>query len=91
MLILRLSDSSGINTTGTGIGHDLMAVLTRTIAGSLFSTGFMRPETDNSPGWNRTVSATGTGSRAPLTLTIKASNGVNNSGQAELAFVGGQR
>jgi hypothetical protein len=27
MLILKLADSSGINTSGTGIGHDITAML----------------------------------------------------------------
>lgn len=86
MLILRLSDSSGINTTGTGIGHDLMAVLDQDNRRFFVLNRFYETETDNYQAGTVRFQLPEL-DPGPHTLTIKAWDGVNNSGQAELAFV----
>lgn len=85
VLIVKLSDSSGINTTGTGIGHDIVAtldndnrvffILNDFYQGDLNSyqqgtVRFQLPELE--PG--------------PHTLKIKAWDVLNNSNEAILEF-----
>jgi len=86
VLIVKLSDSSGINTAGTGIGHDIVAtldgdnnkyfILNDFYQGDLdsYQSGLVRfqlPELD--PG--------------PHVLKIKAWDVLNNPGEAYLEFV----
>jgi hypothetical protein len=86
VLLVKLSDSSGINTTGTGIGHDIIAtldndnqkfyVLNDFYQGELNSyqageVRFQLPELE--PG--------------PHTLKIKAWDVLNNSNEAVLDFI----
>ncbi|MBI5856371.1 MAG: type IX secretion system sortase PorU [Sphingobacteriales bacterium] len=86
VLIVKLSDSSGINTVGTGIGHDIVAtldndsrkyfILNDFYQGNLNSyqqgvVHFQLPEL--SPG--------------PHSLKVKAWDVLNNSGEAILDFV----
>lgn len=85
LLLMRLADSSGINIMGTGIGHDLVAVLDNDQKQTYVLNQFYESETDNykkglvrfqlpelAPG--------------PHTLSIKAWDAVNNSNEAVLEF-----
>ncbi|MGN6419652.1 MAG: type IX secretion system sortase PorU [Pseudobacter sp.] len=85
ILLMRLADSSGINIMGTGIGHDLVAVLDNDQKQTYVLNQFYESETDNykkglvrfqlpelAPG--------------PHTLSIKAWDAVNNSNEAVLEF-----
>lgn len=85
ILVARISDSSGINTTGTGIGHDLIAILdndNRNIyklndfyeaAANSFQQGVVRfPLTGLAEGTH--------------TIRIKAWDVLNNPGEATLEF-----
>jgi len=85
ILLLHLSDSLGINITGTGIGHDITAVLDNNTQDPLVLNSFY--ESDLNTFKKGTV-------RYPLpqmtegehVLLIKAWNVANNSGQASLTF-----
>lgn len=85
ILLLHLSDSLGINITGTGIGHDITAVLDNNVQDPLVLNSFY--EADLNTFKKGTV-------RYPLpqmsegehTLLLKAWNVANNSGQTTLTF-----
>ena len=85
ILLLHLRDSLGINITGTGIGHDITAVLDNNTQNPLVLNSFY--EADLNTYKKGTV-------RYPLphmtegehVLLIKAWNVANNSGQTSLSF-----
>lgn len=85
ILLLHLTDSLGINITGTGIGHDITAVLDNNTQEPLVLNSFY--EADLNTYKKGTV-------RYPLpqmtegehVLLIKAWNVANNSGQTSLTF-----
>jgi len=85
LLLLHLQDSLGINITGTGIGHDITAILDNDTKDPLVLNGFY--EADLNTYKKGTV-------RYPLPhmtegehiLLIKAWNVANNSGQTTLTF-----
>jgi hypothetical protein len=85
ILLLHLSDSLGINIAGTGIGHDITAVLDNNTHDPMVLNSFY--EADLNTYKKGTV-------RYPLpqmtegehTLLIKAWNVANNSGQTSLTF-----
>jgi len=85
VLLLHLQDSLGINITGTGIGHDITAVLDNNTKDPLVLNSFY--EADLNTYKKGTV-------RYPLpnmtegehVLLIKAWNVANNSGQTSLSF-----
>jgi hypothetical protein len=85
ILLLKLADSSGINIMGTGIGHDLVAMLDNDPEQQFVLNEFYESEMDNfrrgmarfqmpslTDGWH--------------TLTIKAWDVANNSGEVTLEF-----
>lgn len=85
VLLLKMSDSSGINITGTGIGHDIVATLDNDNRQYFILNDFFEAEKDSyqqgtvrfqlpelSPG--------------PHSLKIKAWDVLNNSGEVNLDF-----
>jgi hypothetical protein len=85
ILLVKLADSSGINIMGTGIGHDLVAMLDNNPEKQFVLNEFYESELDNfkrgtarfqmpdlAAGWH--------------TLTIKAWDAVNNSGEVTIEF-----
>ncbi|MBO9200393.1 MULTISPECIES: type IX secretion system sortase PorU [Niastella] len=85
ILILKLADSSGINILGTGIGHDLVAILDNDQKNEYVLNEFYEADLNNfRQGMVRF--------QLPLltagahTLTIKAWDAANNSGEATLDF-----
>jgi hypothetical protein len=85
VLLVKLADSSGINIMGTGIGHDLVAYLDNDQNHPIVLNEFYESELDNfRKGTVRfQLPAMTEGSH---TLTIKAWDVANNSGQATLDF-----
>lgn len=85
VLLLKLADSSGINTMGTGIGHDLVAFIDNDQNNPLVLNQFYESELDNFRKGNVRF-------QLPLvtegshTLTIKAWDVANNSSQTTLDF-----
>ena len=85
ILLLKLADSSGINIMGTGIGHDLVAVLDNDQKNSFVLNEFYESEMNNyRQGAVRFQMPVLT--QGMHTLTIKAWDVANNSGQATLDF-----
>lgn len=85
VLLLRLSDSSGINTSGTGIGHDIVATLDNDNSKYFVLNDFYQGELDDyQTGQVRFQLPELT--PGPHTLHIKAWDIANNSGEASLNF-----
>jgi len=85
VLLLKLYDSSGINILGTGIGHDLVATLDNDQKNEYVLNDFYESDLNNyRQGTVRfQLPAMATGAH---TLTIKAWDAANNSGEATLDF-----
>ncbi len=85
-LIVRLFDESGINTVGAGVGHELLLVLNDDESNAIdISDGFRSEPGSYQRGsveWPLEELDEGEGS-----LTVRAWDVVNNSGQAELSYV----
>src|SRR5205823_3018073 len=85
ILLLKLADSSGINIMGTGIGHDLVAILDNDQKNPFILNEFYESELNNyRQGTVRFQMPVLT--QGMHTLTIKAWDVANNSGQATLDF-----
>jgi len=85
VLILRLSDSSGINIVGTGIGHNMTAVLDGDTRNTLVLNDYYEAETDSyQKGMVRFQLAKL--EEGVHTLTIKAWDVFNNSAEYTLDF-----
>lgn len=78
VLLLRLADSSGINITGTGIGHDLTAVIDSDNSQTYVLNGFFEGDLDSyrQGTVNFQLPELAEGAH---TLTIKAWDAANNS------------
>jgi hypothetical protein len=85
VLLLKLADSSGINILGTGIGHDLVATLDNDQKNEYVLNEFYESDLNNyrqgSVRFQLPALAAGA-----HTLTIKAWDAANNSGEATLDF-----
>lgn len=85
-LLLKLSDSSGINVMGTGIDHNLVAVLDNNPDQTFILNNFFEADlnTYQTGQVNFQLPALDEGSH---TLTIKAWDVANNSSQAQINFL----
>jgi hypothetical protein len=85
VLLLKLADSSGINILGTGIGHDLVATLDNDQKNEFVLNEFYESELNN---YRQGTVRYQLPTIAPgmHTLTIKAWDAANNSGEATLDF-----
>jgi len=86
ILLLNLSDSSGINTTGSGIGHDITAVLDDN-TGSPYNLDKFYEGASNSYQSGTVQFPLPTLSPGLHTLIIRAWDVVDNSSQAILTFI----
>ncbi len=85
LLLVHLADSSGINIMGTGIGHDITAMLDNDPAQVFTLNDFF--ESDLGSYRQGTVRfRMPTLTQGPHTLTVKAWDVANNSGQATIRF-----
>ncbi|WP_207495673.1 type IX secretion system sortase PorU [Aridibaculum aurantiacum] len=86
LLIIKLKDSSGINTTGTGIGHDITAILDGDEKNLLVLNDFYEADIDNykqgTVRFQLPLLQPG-----PHTLKVKAWDVANNSNETFLEFV----
>lgn len=88
ILILKLADSSGINTAGTGIGHDLVATLDNDTRRYFVLNDFYETELDSYQ--LGTVKFQLPELEAgPHTLNIKAWDVMNNSSETDINFIVG--
>ena len=85
ILLVKLADSSGINIMGTGIGHDLVAILDNDQKMTFVLNQFYESETDN---YKRGIVRFQLPEMTPGAhmLTIKAWDAVNNSSEVTLEF-----
>lgn len=85
VLLLKLTDSSGINILGTGIGHDLEAILDGDPQQRFVLNAYYEADTDNFRSgrvrYQLPVIAEGL-----HTLTIKGWDAVNNSSEITISF-----
>ncbi len=86
VLIVRLKDSSGINTTGTAIGHDIVAVLDDNSNDFFILNDFFETDLDNY-GQGITRFQLPTLEPGRHTLKIKAWDNLNNSSEYVLEFL----
>jgi hypothetical protein len=85
VLLVKLYDSSGINTTGTGIGHDITAILDGDNRNIYKLNDFYQASANSYQQGVVRFPLTGL-SEGPHTLRIKAWDVLNNSNEATLDF-----
>ncbi len=84
-LLANLSDENGINTVGTGIGHDIIAVLDNDYSNVLVLNNYYEAEKDDYT--SGTIEFPLSGLEVGMhTLTLKAWDVANNSSQVEIEF-----
>lgn len=84
-LLAFVEDESGINTTGAGIGHDIMATLTGVSRGSYNLNDYFTAEIDN-PGKGRIAFKMHDLPDGDYTLSLKVWDVYNNSNTASIDF-----
>jgi hypothetical protein len=85
LLIAMLSDSSGINTVGNGIGHDIVAVIDGNYNESIILNEYFVPETDSYQEGDIQYYI-GPFANGQHTLTLKAWDVLNNSSEKTIEF-----
>lgn len=86
ILIARISDSSGINTVGNGIGHDIVAVIDGNYQEPVVLNDYFDPATDNYRE-GEIIKKIGPFANGLHTLTLKAWDVLNNSSEETIEFV----
>jgi len=86
LLFAKISDESGINTVGSGIGHDITMIFDENTAGAIVLNKFYESETDDYTKGevNYPMSELALG---PHTLKVKAWDVLNNSSEAVTDFI----
>ncbi len=85
-ILANLSDESGINTVGTGIGHDITATLDGNSAESVVLNDYYEAEKDSYTNGSVRYPFKSL-SEGPHTLTLKAWDILNNSSEASIEFI----
>lgn len=88
LLYVQLSDKSGINVSGNGVGHDLTAVLDGDEAHPYILNDYYETETNTYQRGHASFPVTGL-SDGPHTFRVKAWDVYNNSGEGIVHFVVG--
>jgi len=86
VLLLKLSDSSGVNTAGTGIGHDIIATLDNDNNRYFVLNDFYQGDQDSYQKGTVRFQLTGL-EPGPHTLKIKAWDVLNNPNEVVMDFV----
>jgi len=84
-LIVQLSDSSGINTTGTGIGHDLVATIYNNTEKSIVLNDYYKAEKDSYKSGRAELQLSGL-DVGQNKIMVKAWDAFNNSSSKEITF-----
>ncbi len=84
-ILLQLADSSGINTTGNSIGHDLIANISGETEKSIVLNSYYRADVDSYQKGKAEFQLTGL-EKGPHKINIKAWDVFNNSSEKELNF-----
>ncbi len=85
-LIVQLTDSSGINTTGAGIGHDLIATISGENENNIILNDYYKADKDSyqSGSAELQLSNLNTGQNK---IKVKAWDAYNNSSENEVSFI----
>ncbi len=86
IMLAFVSDESGINTTGAGIGHDIVATISGETNLSAIVNDFYRADLDKSTSGTITYPFAGLND-GEHTLSLKVWDVFNNSSEASIAFV----
>ncbi|HET6558569.1 MAG TPA: type IX secretion system sortase PorU [Prolixibacteraceae bacterium] len=86
VLIAHIVDNTGINTAGTGIGHDITAVLDGDYSNSMVLNDYFQTNMDKHTEGS-VVFPLSNLSEGKHTLTIKVWDVLNNSSEKEITFV----
>jgi hypothetical protein len=84
-LLIHLTDSSGMNTTGTGIGHDLIATIVGEEANSYVLNDYYEADLDNFQSGKVEYQLSGLKS-GDYTVNVKAWDVYNNSSESSIEF-----
>ena len=85
-LIVSLVDSSGINTTGTGIGHDLIATIFGESEKNIILNDYYKADNDSYQKGKAEFQLTNL-SVGSNKIKVKAWDSYNNSSEAEISFL----
>ena len=86
ILIAKISDQSGINTVGNGIGHDITLTIDGNTSGKTVLNSFYESEMDDYKNGQITYPNSNIGLGAH-TMTIKAWDVMNNSSEKSIDFI----
>lgn len=81
----EISDESGLNTAGAGIGHDMMIIIDHDIANAITVNDYFTFNEDSYTSGTLAY-ALSTLKTGPHTLSVRAWDIVNNMGEAEIEF-----
>jgi hypothetical protein len=84
-LYAKISDESGINTTGAGIGHDIVAILNGDMSKSIILNDYFEYDTNSFTSGTLSY-VLGPLSEGQHTLTLRAWDIINNMGEASINF-----
>ncbi len=84
-LYAKISDASGLNTTGAGVGHDIVAIIDGDMSKSIVLNDFFEYDTNSyvSGSLSYVLSTLGEGSHK---LTLRAWDIINNMGEETIDF-----
>jgi hypothetical protein len=85
VLIAQISDSSGVNTSGIGVGHEILAVIDGDVSHAIVLNDFFEYDSNSSIS-GRISYALPTLSTGRHTLTLRAWDIVNNMGENSIDF-----
>lgn len=86
VLLANISDETGINTSGTGIGHDITAVLDGDYSTTMVLNDYFQYDKNSYTSGKIAFPLTGL-SEGEHVLTLKAWDVLNNSSEKEIHFV----
>jgi hypothetical protein len=86
VLLANISDETGINTSGTGIGHDITAVLDGDNSDIMVLNDYFQADKDNYTSGKIVFPLTGL-AEGEHTLVLKVWDVLNNSTEVEISFV----
>ena len=84
-LYAKISDASGINTTGAGIGHDILAIIDGDISKSIILNDYFEYDTNSFTSGSLSYLLS-TLSEGHHTLTLRAWDIINNMGESTIDF-----
>jgi len=85
ILLAIINDKSGINTSGTGIGHDITAYLDSDMGNALILNNYFENDFDNFMNGSITYNLSGL-AEGSHSLTLKAWDNYNNSSEKTIHF-----